>query len=261
MLTPPEHLAGKEAQYVFGALGSWKSSIWASYAEAYRQTGTPGVFYVISTEGERAAVANEAYPAWRSNVNITEVDDWSTLLTASDTIKTLGTADDWIVIDTIGFINQWCRDEWFEENWEKDWVGVKIQGNIQKSVQEVGSHNWTRMNSIYETWLRDTCFNFKGHRFAVCQSKDLSEQWDKPSGFARRTFGHVGEKPSGNLVDYQLFHSFLHVGLNRRENVASITTIKDRSGREYQNEQEIADLAVGGASLSYLQGVAGWVDA
>lgn len=263
-LQPPEHLlkmgsSGKEAQYVFGALGSWKSSIWASYANAYRETGTPGTFRVISTEPERAYVANEAYPDWYENVSIIEVGNWDTFIAACEVVSIDHTADDWIIIDSIGYIHDWTRDEWFIQNWDMSWMDVRAKGNIQKTMQEVGQHNWTRINTVYMKTMRDFLYSFKGHRFAVAQSKDFTD-WDKPDGFMRRTFGHVGEKPGAHKDDWYLFHTFFHAGVDRHENIGKLTTIKDRGKRLYLDKYGLPNLDLGGAALGYLRAVADWQD-
>lgn len=262
MLTPPPNLL-KEAIYLYGPLGSAKTTFHATIAEQYRRTNTPGIFHVVCTERERVPVALEAFPGWQANTVLYDCDDWPSVLQASEKIHADASTDDWIVVDTIGFVKDWIRTQWFTANLNTDWEDFKMSG---KSMQEVQSHDWTRMNSNYERWCRRFMMGFPGHRLAVAQATELAvvtksgSDWDK--GHTRDTYGRHGLKPDAYKGDDSFFHTVLLANQARREpQKFELTTVKDRPGRVYLDHQQVDSLADGGAWNTYMSLTAGWVDA
>src|SRR6266567_841088 len=100
-LVPPAHIHTREAWLVYGKIASGKSSIWDNVAATYRKTGTPGRFYVISTEPERAHVIVEQHADWQENITIFERDEhhhtFEGLTAVCAKIHTQATRDDWFV--------------------------------------------------------------------------------------------------------------------------------------------------------------------
>lgn len=265
MLKPPESALTGEVILSYGMFGAGKSEDWATIAEMYRQTDTPGHFHVLSTEWGRAHAVAEGYgPTFFDNCTILECEDFEQLDKASKAAKGAATASfeehgerrDWIVVDSIGNVRDWARNIWFQRNYEidyRDWL------NTGKSVKEVPSHGWGEMNSIYRTWFAGQILRFPGHAYATAQADTVNMEgsWaDAPN--IRETYGRHGIKPLG---DKEMTFAFMTVLAKRGQPAATpeftISTVKDKKGREYLNRELVAPLPLGFV-MTYLVNVAGW---
>lgn len=258
MLTPPEHAMTREAMFIFGALGSAKSTIWDTIAHLYRLTGTPGHFHIISTEPERAYVIVEPHKDWRENITVYEPErNYESLLEVSQSVHAVGTKEDWIVVDSIGSGQDWIRNNWFEANKSKTWKQFQADGGDPKSLE---AHNWTQMNEMYKAWMLEYVMGFGGHRIAIAQGENLHEvtnsgkDWDK--GHVRDTYGRIGKKPVGYKFDDFYFHSVFYASSPASQEYA-LRTVKDKPGRQYLTGERVAELPMGFVQ-SYLLNVAGW---
>lgn len=258
-LLPPPHIKTKEAFFIYGQMASGKSTIWDSIAEAYRKTQTPGRFYVISTEPERAHVITERHLDGADNVVIFEPErTFEGLRSTCEMVHSLvdkETGQDWLIVDSLGACQEWVRDAWFEqpEHFGMKWKTFQEQGH---SIREVQPHQWQQINSAYRAWIVEYVLGFPGHRIVVAQADTLAEgTWDQ--GEVRDTFGHVGWKPVCQKRDWYYFHSMWFAN-RTRDNKLTLRTLKDKPGRRWVDDEPVADLSVGGFALSYLRGVAGW---
>lgn len=265
MLVPPAHALTREAFFIYGRLASGKSSIWDSTAEAYRRYGNTARFHVISTEPERAYVTVERHKDWADNITIYEPErTYQGLLSACQLIHTVATKDDFLVIDSIGSCFDWVRNNWFEGHFDKDFRAYQAEGKrlVGKSA-EVQPHQWIQMNEMYKQWMIGSVLGFPGHRIVVAQAEGLFERsptsdqdWDK--GHIRDTYGHIGFKPVGYKFDDYYFHSLWYAHRDPRSNKLTLKTVKDKPGRRWMDNEEVADLSIDGFVTTYLRGIANW---
>src|SRR5437667_6995166 len=75
--------AAPELILTYGPNGGGKTHTWATVADWYRRTETPGTFYVISTERNAVARLSDAYPDF-SNVVWRDILGWQQLVGLSD---------------------------------------------------------------------------------------------------------------------------------------------------------------------------------
>lgn len=255
MIQPPSHLRAPESFMIFGKTGTGKSTIWDSIAATYRRTETPGRFYVISTEPERAFVTVENHPDWEDNITILEpAPNYAGLIASSEIALSAGKREDWIIVDSAPACLEWVRDAWFErpENFGKGWRSFQAEGH---NIKEVAAHQWQNMNAVYRDWVNRYVFNFPGNRMLIEQADSIPEgPWGNPY---RDTYGHIGYRPMGFKLDDYYVHTNLFASRTRTGEY-TLKTIKDRVGRPYMDELPMAALEMGGFALTYLQGIAGW---
>src|SRR5262245_39841672 len=130
MLTPNENALVGEVILSYGMFGTGKSEDWASIADMYRQTETPGHFHILATEWGRAHAVAEGYgPSFFDNCSIHECESFDDVDKASKAAKELATEEykdagvrrDWIIVDSIGNVRDWVRNLWFQKNFEIDY--------------------------------------------------------------------------------------------------------------------------------------------
>lgn len=255
MLVPPSNMQTREAVLLYGLYGSGKSLGWATLADMYRLTKTPGHFHIISTEWERALQIAESYENFYENCTIHEVEDFATLMEASVKVRDLGVRDDWLVIDSIGNAQTWTRDEYFNANMAgKSYREFLGSGGAAK---DVGAAGWIQMDNRYKSWINPFVVRFPGHKFACAQADPVNTEgaWaDK--GAIRNLFGRIGMKPVGQKELSYVFRSVL-LASNPAKGDYELTTVKDSPGREYLTNEKIAPLPFGFVK-TFLMDCAGW---
>jgi hypothetical protein len=254
-LLPPENALTREAVLLYGEFGTGKSLAWATIAEMYRITETPGHFYIISTEWERALQIAEAYDGFFDNATVEEVEDFEGLLAVSQKIKAMGTKDDWVVIDSIGNAQTWARDEWFTANMGgrtyREWMA---DGG---SAKDIGPAGWITMSNRYKSWINPNIVRFPGHKFACAQAdRVVTEGTFADKGAVKALYERAGWKPAG---EKELGYAFRSVLLTSKPTADTheLTTIKDSPGRGYLKHEAVAPLPLGFVG-TYLQNQAGW---
>lgn len=255
MLIPPTNALTREALFLYGKLGTGKSSVWSNIAYWYRQQGNESKFHVISTEPERAYVMVEQYPDWADNIIVYEPErTFESLVAVSKMVNSVATKDDWIVVDSIGSAQDWVRNAWFEKNQGKSWRDFQAAG---QSIKEVQSHQWISMSETYKQWMLDYVLGFPGHRIAIAQADAVNQDGTWDAGHIRDTYGRIGFKPIGYKNDDFYFHSVFYASRSRDGKNLTLTTIKDKPARQMLDNVDVMALP-GGFVATYLTTVAGW---
>ena len=254
-LSPPPEMRTREAILAYGEFGSGKSLGWATIADVYRMTETPGHFHIISTEWQRALQIAEAYPNFDKNCTIYEVEDFEGLLATSKDIKAVATSDDWFVVDSLGNAQLWVRNEWFDSNMGnrtyREWMG---DGGTAK---EIGPAGWVTMTNRYRSWSGPYVERFPGHKYACAQAARTSTEGTfADKGLVKALYERVGWKPEAEKESGYLFRTVL-LASKPTADTHELTTIKDSPGRDYLKHVAVAPLPLG-IVQSYLIDVAKW---
>ena len=274
-LVPPSSALTPEGILNYGLFGSGKTEDHLTIGEVYRLTDTPGRFHIISTEYERVLASLEGHSAWQANTELYEVEDWPTLAAASDIILKV-TKDkceaegltpmqnmDWVVLDVAGPTLKWSRDYWMQENKNvESFRDFQADGGQSTDIQ---SHEWMQMERLYLTWFNTTILRFPGHRFVCAQADPIPPATDaqgrpnkwapKETSTVKRVFGR-GHKAVGYKELGAQMHTVLYKD-NPTTGAYEISTVKDRSGRDYLAHEPVAALPLGFVK-TYLQDVAKW---
>lgn len=268
-LVPHPDRTTPETILSFGLYGSGKTEDWISVADQYRVYGNEGQFSVLSTEYERVLSSMEGRKGWRDNITLYEVDDFKSLVLASEQIleKTLARnaergvspldSDDWIVVDVIGPPLRWARDVWFTKSGRAgSYREFQEEGGTSGEVQ---ASDWQQMDTIYLSWFNPSVARFPANRFLVSQAEGIpTGQWaPKETSTVKRVFGRQGSKAVGHKELGALAHTVIYKD-NPATGVYEFTNIKDKPNREKVAHQPVMDPALGGFTVSYLMGIAGW---
>lgn len=252
---PPTNLI-KDSFLVFGVQSAGKTRSWATIRKWYELTGASGHFYIISTEAGHAERTAQAYldgtlgNNFFSNASITTVTDYDTLVAESEKIRKDGTGDDWIIIDSIGWPQQWARDRWFRDNHNgMTWRQFQNAGH---TVQEVKSHEWGQMTDLYRDWLVPNILEFPGYRLATAHLKEIRTEglFAEKNRNIISNFGPHGVQPDG---DKDLLYGFNSIFLMKRARDGWRITTVDDPEREYLEDAPITDFV-----QDVLMDVAGW---
>lgn len=246
MLLPPSNALTKEAQLLYGAPGSGKTTAWCHIRKWMEMTETPARFLVLSTEIEsvlRCAEefnSGEAGSNFFSNCEIAEVNDYDTLVEASKKYLEMATPNDWLVVDSISDPQEWSRDVFFKAHMDTTWGEFAQSG---RKMLDVPAHGWKQMRETYNHWFQTYVMRFPGHRFATARSKkiDTTSPWaNNESGKAKQAeYSHVGYFPVGNDQLAYPYHSVYYMG-QTGPTERKLTTAKDRA-REYQVDRVVKD--------------------
>lgn len=210
MLVPSEKARAKEAPLLFGSIGSGKSDGWASIADVYRKTGTPGHFHILETVHEASDVIAEGYPDFDENCTIYEATDWDSLVAISQKANEAATPNDWIICETIGNAQVWSRDDWFKAN--RGGLTMKEFQAEGHSMKEIKPDGWLQMDSIHREWLNTYILGFPGHRLATAGADQVrTEQGFADNKAIRDMFGLLGIKAIGHKDLGYVFRSILYM--------------------------------------------------
>lgn len=253
--------AAPERILVTGIFGSGKSETWVQTAAAYRDTDTPGTFYVVNTDvAGTIERCNERWPAWESNIQFVNVDDWDSLAQATNLYAQIATKDDWIIVDSADKAWTWIRDLYDYKAAEAkgtlpaagDWFGV---------IEEVDDRGkWDPINAAYGRWILPLIQKCPAHILMTAPAQMLKVPTGKEKEWVddkalRVEFGKFGVRPAGQKhLSYQL-HTVLFA--EHTKPGYTLTTLKDRS-REPMDGTVITPTM--SFPVAYLIGVANWQD-
>ena len=240
-----------------GLYGSGKTNNWATVARWYRDTDTPGHFYVLDTDNTTLRTLH-GFPGWEQNVTRVDVAEWSDL--TSETQKAFENAgpQDWLVVDSIDKPWSMVQDHYIEQMFGKEadiffMEQRKASASGHPLASDYGS-NWTVINKLYQKWIGQV-IRFPGHVYAATPSQPVAEPNQQGKGGdsreIRETFGRYGVRPAGQKALGFQMHTVLLMQSPARDEW-KLTSIKDRS-RELLVGAPVVDFA-----MSYLLGVAGW---
>lgn len=249
--------AAKERILSIGTWGSGKTTGWVSIARWYRNTNTPGMFYVLDTDNTSLR-SLEQDDDWEKNVVRVDINEWSDLTKQTTDWFNNATGDDWLIVDSIDKPWTMVQDHYVEEMFGKE---ADIFFMDQRKANQAGhplasdyGSNWTVINKLYSKWMGQV-IRWPGHVYACSPSQPVSEPNAQGKGGdsreIRETFGRYGVRPAGQKNLAFQVHTVLLMQSPAKDEW-SITSVKDRS-RELLLRAPVIDF-----TMSYLLAVAGW---
>lgn len=275
---PPS--ARRERILAFGTAGAGKTRMWLSIAKKYEQLKTPGVFYVLDTDGTMAAMLDgdnfgvlldrtqfmtytpsaTGKGTWSPRDEVVENPrmvvfdpyDWPEYVDAVNYVKTVETNDDWTIVDMIG-PQAWEEVQTFyiDQVFKKTETEFYLAARDKKGGALDGDKDWTNINRMYREFA-GPLNRLRGHLFLVTGVKDVETEGmraDKKD--VRVLFGGLGVKPAGQKATHHTVHTVI-LAQEFRTGEWIWTTAKDRE-REKMLGEEAGDFA-----MQYLVKRGGW---
>ena len=237
----------RERILAYGGPGSGKTYSWMKLAALFKDSH----FHVIDTEiGAERSLAE--FPKI-TNVTIYEAIDWPDYENAQKEIIPKVKLDDWVVIDSADKPYSAVQRYFINEVFKKD-MGVyfldarKQIAAKKKDVKSLftgkdaalkGWLDWPVINAMYNDFIYDFIYRTKAHLYIVTPADKVSEEDSKET---RNLYGASGLKPVGQKMlghqpDTVLLMSHSPAGY-------AATTVKDRGGREYMDDNKITNFAI-----------------
>lgn len=240
-----------------GLWGSGKTNSWVTIARWYRNTQTPGHFYVLDTDNTTLRTLS-GDDGWEQNVTVVDVMEWENLVTDTEKFFEQATREDWLVVDSIDSAWQMVQDYFTEQVFGKDsaefFMQARLAGQAGHPLASDYGSNWQVINKLYSKWIGKV-IRFPGHVYACTPAQQVSQPNQSGKGGdskeIRETFGRLGVRPAGQKALGFQMHSVL---LMQSPSVGDyrLTTAKDRARDSIVNEP-LTDFV-----LNYLIGVGGW---
>lgn len=240
-----------------GLYGSGKTHAWATIADWYRRTDTPGHFYVLDTDNTSLRTL-DGYTDWNKNVTRVDIADWRALTSQTGDWFGQAAPTDWLIVDSIDKPWSMVQDFFIEEQFGTDADAFFMQARKANAAghplaSDYGS-NWTVINKLYSRWIGQV-IRWPGHVYAATPAQQVAEPNNGGRGGdsreIRETFGRYGVRPTGQKALGFQFHTVLLLQSPSRDEW-TLTSVKDRS-RELQVAAPMFDFVA-----SYLVPVAGW---
>lgn len=240
----------------FSMEGCGKTRAWASTAEAYRTTETPGTFYVVNTEPGAVDRLSDGFENFASNVEWTDVRDWLSLRAATTEYLSKVQAGDWVVLENAGRPWAWVQDA-YEAHYAKQ-QGYHEEDLFAVVPVDESPGKWPKINAEYFRWqapLTDPQSN-PAHLFITSEQTSLVIPTGKRGEWADSKenvslYQRIGVRPVGQKGLSHQVHTVLHLD-NPRFGDYVYTSVKDRE-RELAEGEPILTFPA-----SYLVPKGGW---
>ncbi len=255
MLTPTSR--AKERILLFGKEGTGKTNAWCTIAAWMRRTNSPGKVYVVDTDLAVDRMADSYGDAFFENVVAGDANEWEDYTKLVNNYHSLGTNDDWLVVDLIDKAWEAVQNYYVEQTSGKDPAAYFLEYRKEKEEGHplAGAYgsNWTVINKLYSQWMGKV-IRFPGHVLLCTPGEPIQQPNKDGSGGDSKdvleTYGRVAYKPKGQKgLGFQV-HT---VGLMATKGEGWVmTTVKDRS-RERMKGAVVNDFVD-----DYLVKVGGW---
>jgi len=244
---------------VMGVPGSGKSYQWLLMARALREQCK---FHCLDTDDAINFMLDSQFPDLKpsagGNVHVYPAYDWKEYMTNSKEIMKIVSEKDWIVLDMAD--NAWNAvqrhfvTEVFKEDIGQYFLEVRRalhqRGDIDSKGRMItslmnealkGWVDWTVINKLYEDWILPLVYATKANLYATTKVSEVSRE---DEALTRQVFGAYGVKPAGQKhLGHQVHTIFLFIPpISREDKVWRITTIKDRAGRQYFDNDPLINL-------------------
>lgn len=261
----------RERILTMGITGSGKSYQWLKIAEELLYEGSDAVFRCLDTDNDIEYMLETQFqhllPENKGNVHTMPIYSWEDYKSG---IKWVLSSDvkneDWLIIDRIDtaweVVQGYFADEVFGENIGDYFLNVRktmrVKGDVDakgKPIMSIvpeglsGWVDWVVIKKLYADWIRPIVYRVPCHVYCATGVERLPSNEKNPELLSM--FGGLDIKPTGNKSLGGQMHSIflLSPGVNKW----MITTIKDRSNREYFNKVRLISFY-----NQYLVAKAGW---
>jgi len=227
---------------MMGAPGSGKTYQWMKTAQLLKPTGAK--FRVIDTDAAIPFMLDTQFPDLKvengGNVIVLSAYDWPHYREALQKLLKDSKPNDWGVVDMID--NAWStvQSYFVGEVFQKDIGDYFLE--IRKSIEAAkkrsrsimqdamkGWVDWPVVNKLYEDWILPLVHQETFHLYATTKAQPVTNE-DDPA--IKLVFGENGIRPSGQKhLGHQMHSIFLLLWDGKSG--WFITTVKDRSGRQY----------------------------
>lgn len=247
----------KERIHIYGSTGAGKSWDVFCIAQLLQETKSPGVVYILDTDGEAALVTHYGGFPTLTNVVVIPVRNWETLTTNLEKLIKTCKREDFIVIDLFCKTWEWVQKYYAEQVYKKDKAQFFLEAKIRmekaaKSEQAFsGWEDWPYIKGLYASELIDPIlYDAPCNTIAVSKAKLLDSKTEKDKRVLE-TFSRIGYRPEGNKYISHEFHSVLFKSLSVRTGAFKIDSIKDRT--RVMLDQDLQHFG-----MEYLLGPAKW---
>jgi hypothetical protein len=246
--------AAPERILAYGAPGSGKSRGWATIAQMYRQTNTPGHFHVLSTEAWTMDRMKDGYPptdsdpGWDENITVHEATNWLELEAAGREVAKVMTRGDWVVLETLTSPWEWVRNYYDETRPGYKPIGT---GADPFQVEVEPNRNWDSIKQVYYAFINQ--FHLSDvHLYACAHEETLRVDGFRPhSPEAIKVFKYIGAKAVTEKTAPYVLHSVLYMQRAGAKKW-TVTTVDDHE-RDYLAAEEVTSFP-----FTYLLGPGGW---
>lgn len=238
---------------LIGSWGTGKSTAWATVNDWIRRTGSDRKLYVVDTDRAAARVAPDL-----PDDQVREVFDFPQYVEAVEHFSSVGTADDFLVVDLVSKAWDEVQSHYINEAFGKRasdfFLEAKKSGADGSPLAGSYGSNWQVINKMYGDFITPV-FRWPGHVIACSPSESVAQPDRQGKGGDSAqildTFGRFGVKPGGQKMLGFQFMTVLNMSC-RRQGDYRYTTIKDVR-REVQTDKAVGDFV-----MDYLVEVAGW---
>jgi hypothetical protein len=241
----------RERILVYGQPGSGKSYSHLRIAEAYPKSK----FFVIDTDDSILRMLSGEF-SHLNNVEIYPAQDWQSCSKALEGIKPFITNNDWLVVDMLCSVWDFCQSYFVEEIFNKDIGNYFLQA---RKEMKAGSSNlgalkgwtdWSVVNKLYQSWINEICYQLPCNIFFTCKATKLNTEDDAD---VKDAYSQFGLKPEGEKRNSYRVHSVFLMTHDRHGFYMS--TVKDRGRVRVENTPLTPELNF---ATKYLQLFAGW---
>jgi len=269
MITPAN---ARERLLAYGPPESAKTSAFIKIAKWYQDTGTPGKFYVISSDLAYEALLLDPEYSGLDNLLVYNVDpsNMQEFIDAGVEIKKQGTLQDWFSVDLIGDAWKAASDEYanISTRGKISDVGTLWKASGSPAVYPITGWEWGMPNARYRYLLNNCVRSFKGHVYCVSGQKELlstsGSGKTSESDLIKTTFSHIGMKPDTKADDEAYrFHTILYFSGSRARGF-KLSTAKERFkyrrlvGKSTSSGNQWLAEGYEDFFMDYLVKVAGW---